>query len=183
MAQTIAVQRGSTTVTGNGTSKVTLFTQSGGAATRVILVGASANLASSGYAHSLGLFININGSGNYLPVAFAMLNYSSSYTNVYMMPDKVNSSPLTMQTGATSYTGGTASFGAATAGGIADNLQNAVIAISGTTGYQSAFYNNPVSFVPSQFWMANGDSLVASSYNGSTSTATIIYHFVTVTES
>ena len=37
MAQTIALQRGTTTVAGSGASSVTLFTQSGGTATRVIL--------------------------------------------------------------------------------------------------------------------------------------------------
>jgi hypothetical protein len=37
MPQTIALQRGTTTLTGDGTTSVTLFTQSGGIATRVIV--------------------------------------------------------------------------------------------------------------------------------------------------
>jgi len=182
MAQTIAVQRGTTTVTGNGITKTTLFTQSGGIATRVILVGVSANIASGQNSHSLALFINVNGTGNLLPVAYVMTNYTN-YNTVYMLPDKAGSSPLTMQSGNTGFFAGTASFAGNANGGIVNGLTNAVVPIAGTTGYQNPYYNSPLSLVPSQFWMASGDSLVASSFNAGEQTPTIVYHFVTITES
>ena len=186
MAQTIAVQRGTTTVASDGTSKVTLFTQSSGIATRVILVGVSANTSGgTGVNMALGLNINVNAGGNYLPVALMKGNNQSlRYLNMF---------PGASTTGNSSFFGGTAgtleqimtstaTVGSTTDGGFGANVAgNGQIHLSGNV--VPTFNQTPINYVPAQFWMASGDALTASVFLTSGYTATIIYHFVTITES
>ncbi len=186
MAQTIAVQRGSTTVAGDGTTKTTLFTQSSGTATRVILVGASANTSGgTGINMAFGLQINVNASGAYLPVALIKGNGQAiRYLNMF---------PAASTTGNSSFFGATAgtleqimtstpTIGSTTDGGFGANVAGSG-QIQLAANVVPTFSQTPINYVPAQFWMASGDVLVASVYISSGLTATIIYHFVTITES
>jgi hypothetical protein len=183
MAQTIAVQRGSTTVSGAGASKTTLFTLSSGTATRVIVGGVSAEFpGNNGYARML-LSINVNGSGSYLPVLFRQHNqYSNRYLNSWPNSDSSIGVSLSGRFNDTISQSFGVSIGSSAVGGfpgsIAGSLTGAV--------YQSSISGDyvPLNITPGQFWMANGDSLVVQAYNELTpASVTIIYHFVTVTES
>lgn len=184
MAQTIAVQRGTTTVTGNGTTKVTLFTQSSGTATRVILCGVSANTAAgTGINFSLGLHLNVSSGGNYLPIAIVKgIQSGARYTA--MFPGGTSTSQGEMWGGATSGEGlipGSSTYMSTTDGGLPADLNSGTMHLTGNVAYQYIY--TALNYVPTQFWMANGDSLAVSHYNSSGNTATIIYHFVTITES
>lgn len=177
MAQTVAVQRGATTVSADGTSKVTLFTQSSGTATRVILNSLSVSFASSSSNAAAMLFINISGSGNYVPVAIRRHNeYATRYLAFMPSDSAVGSSLSATQT--TQLPQGVSLGSTGANGWPSSGVYDVVAAVYGT-----ARSSLPLNIVPANFWMANGDSLTMSTYLDATGTATILYHFVTVTES
>lgn len=186
MAQTIAVQRGTATVVGNGTSRTTLFTQSSGTATRVILAGCSFGLStgSSAYARMI-LTINMNGSGTYLPVAAIGGNsqskrYHAMFPNGTQAP--LGNAPIyTGTTPSTVYGSSGYSIAGGAYQGYAENADDYILLLAQDQTLSSN--STPISIVPSQFWMANGDSLTVQGYNVNSYTLNVAYHFITVTES
>lgn len=187
MAQTIAVQRGTTTSTSDGTSRVTLFTQSSGIATRVILVGLSVNLSGTDTRLAMSLTVNVNGSGSYLPIAYITSNNNttSRYLNMYPNGSSNHSGAIF----AGSATGGGVSQSAAST--VLSNLSGGTSATANPFGIQIALpFNNtntggsdPINYVPSQFWIGNGDLITFQCYTLNPLSASIVYHFVTITES
>lgn len=184
MAQTIAAQRGTTTVTGNGSTSATLFTQSTGTATRVILncVSTKHDEVTSDFL-TMTLLINVNGTGN---LAIVAQKQSSTSTNgrygLAMMPGS-NLHPVTTttyntnpyvdrwvqaQVGVKEYLGTTSYYRSSWYGPNGINNQ----------GYLTSWDN-----VPSQFWMNSGDSLILKYYNSLSNTVDILYSFTTITES
>ena len=87
MAQTIALQRGTTSVTLDGTTKYTMFTQSGGTATRVIINGVAMY---SGNARSgLAMIIGVQKSGGgFFTIAYKMISNNGTYGGFDFFPGK-----------------------------------------------------------------------------------------------
>ena len=183
MAQTISVQRGSTTVLGNGTTRTTIFTLSSGTASRIILAGLSFSAGTENQNNCTGsLLININGSGSYLPVLYKSVG-AGSYRYWAVFPDTSasnNGGAKILNSAVSNFVGTT--LASDTLNGYAVNIFNAQnISSAGNVGGPGTV---PTNYVPSNFWMANGDSLVVMAYLSSTAqTVTVLYHFIIVTES
>jgi hypothetical protein len=182
MAQTISISRGSTTVLGNGTTRTTLFTLSSGTASRIILGGLSFSGGTENQSSCVGsLLININGSGNYLPVLYKSVG-GGSYRYWSVFPDTAasNNNGVKIINSAVANLANT-TLASDVLNGYATNIFNAQnISSGGNVGGPGA----PTNYVPSNFWMANGDSLVVMAGMSSTAqTITVLYHFVIVTES
>ena len=183
MAQTIAVQRGTTTTPTDGSTKTTLFTQSSGVATRVIVGGITASYPTNDTDTKYVVFINVNGSGNYIPVILrANGNSSTRYITTFPNSDSAIGASLSGKIPDGTGQSGGASIGSSNSGGWATSIA------SGMTGQifqQGAAFNQmPLNISPGNFWIANGDSLVivANNSTNSASVTQINYHFVTVTE-
>lgn len=186
MAQTIAAQRGTTTVSGNGSTATTLFTQSTGTATRVILNGVALKWdeATSGHC-AMSLCVNVNGSGNYVCVGLRSTAYiSSAMLGMSMMPGSslypVNTTPISSSVALTDrwtpYVNGVKAY-------FGSRLANGSWYFSGPGGINKSQQDSPTDFVPSQFWMNSGDSLVLIHINPAAYTADVVYSFTTITES
>jgi hypothetical protein len=186
MPQTIAVQRGTTTVAGDGTSRTTLFTLSSGIATRVLLVGITFG-ASTGTVRNFKnvLSINLNGSGTYLPVIVGTAN-NNECRFMALFPNGANA-----QNGAQGAWAGTVNGQVSLIPGgqlVSDGFSGYSTSVSDMkhhagSDFQQSAGNNAVQIAPAQFWMANGDSLTYQSTNNNNYTGNIAYHFITVTES
>ena len=187
MAQTIALQRGATTTPGNG-NQTTLFTQSGGIATRVIpnALGFYLNtpIPNNGTV-VIGIYVAISGgqtllvgylnqgSSNFIrsfqfPIG-AMPN-SGPYGNVFYAPQTTWQS-----TGFIPQINGTTGVGSLSI----ENLQ-----LSFNPGSGSKFVS-----LPSSFYIGPSDSIVIRGYNvyqaGKTTTypnINVTYSFTTITE-
>ena len=186
MAQTVAVQRGTASLTGDGATRTTLFTLSSGTATRVIVGGIAIRGSTSSTRNLRAIFcIDVNGSGNYLPVMMGGTNFQTGrYFSLF-------------PNGASAPMGNTPAYVGTTPGQIwgsqgyqfVGDSQNGYgssandIKIQMAADQQAAGSSTPMNIVPAQFWMANGDSLQVIYYNYDGYAATIVYHFVTVTES
>jgi hypothetical protein len=181
MAQTVAIQRGTTVLT-SASSPTTIYTQSGGNATRVIwnfiaVYQAGGNnfgsvnslnishFSSSGGSAPIGYFKNNLGWGN-----FAILpNQGSSSFNQYA-PGYSGSSVLYPLQGivgsysATSYTGNLA---------------------ANQTSFVSPQANlvNPSMFLPQNCWIGPSDTLKLAFADNNGFDATVGWSFVTITES
>jgi len=186
MAQTIAAQRGTTTNASDGFTKTTLFTQSTGTATRVILNGVSAQSAGGTSAtFRISLVINVNGSGSFIPVAIK--GNGSAGRSVYglsMMPDSRNEAMTSVGGSAGSFypnrwIPATVSqpvyFGT--------EIQNNRWEWFGPNGSYSTAVNEGIDYVPSQFWMNSGDTLSIITFNTNSRSADVVYSFTTITES
>lgn len=172
MAQTVATQRG--TVSANG--RTTLFTQSGGNSTRVILnqvvwyidsvsaiSGVTAHLShvsSSGPVSIIGFYNDSN------------RGYNLSYPSFQLMPNSNGTGPI--QGGGylgSGYTNGVI-FSASGSG--ADWIGS-----RGANSISIGMNGNVYSYMPQNYWIGPGDSIAfTSSYS-----ATVGYHFTTITES
>lgn len=182
MAQTIAAQRGTTTVTANGTSTVTLFTQSTGTATRVILNSVSFYTNNGGTAPKMSLCININGTGNQTCVALLGSSNGTSANGLTMFP---NCSPFPLtNTTATANTYIDRWMPTTLANkNIGTDLQSGYWVFQGPNGSTNSSESSAIEYVPSQFWMNSGDSLVFRCRSATGDTATVMYSFTTITES
>jgi hypothetical protein len=184
MAQTIAAQRGTTTVTGNGSASATLFTQSTGTATRVILSSVSAkhDEVTADFL-TMSLLINVNATGNLALVAQKQASSSTNGrygmammpgSNLYPYTSITSSSPTYLdrwvqtQVGIKEYLGTTAYYRSNWYGPNGQSAQ----------GYLTSWDN-----VPSQFWINSGDSVIVKYWNSSANTVDILYSFTTITES
>jgi hypothetical protein len=184
MAQTIALQRGTTTLTANGTDSVTLFTQSGGTATRVILnqLGASlSNVPNNAY---MTLIHQVSGGQTFV---LGILKYGSSGARSFQFaPGASSANPfaaIPMLT-STSNSGGRAptpiihSDGSDGVANIAPNI----VSVTWPTGAAEDRYG----MLCSNFYMGPSDSLrirCKADLGEGYPTATISYSFTTITES
>ena len=185
MPQTIALQRGTTTVTGNGTDSVTLFTQSGGTATRVILNQLGAYFSADfNQTTSVAVFHNVSGGQSFL---LGLLRDSDRRRSCQFAPGAATNNAFAGNVGQTAAgtfeqrsmmpsigSGGTSGVGSAAANAV-------VIEYYGTTTANAKF-----AIFPSNFYMGPGDSIsvkVLASTDDTARTANISYSFTTITES
>jgi len=183
MAQTIALQRGSTTVSSSGSSGVTLFTQSGGTATRVIINGLAFKNSVAGSGCVAQLYVAQSGGTVFWAVAIKATASSNGaggfdfYPGVQNMSGAQRSSAQYTQTGAVI---------------LGINTNNVFPADGNVAAYTLFSTDNPASIVssmanlencPSQFWIGSGDAVAMKVFNNGGGTATIGYSFTTITES
>lgn len=184
MAQTIATQRGSTTLTSNNSSTVTLFTQSGGLATRVILNQLgwwfSANEPDQNV--SAVLIHNISGGGAFV---LGYLRDADKRRSYQFAPGATGDSPWNFGPTQTGTSTAIAMPRGAVIGGSDASLPaggNASSVIVDWTNQSGGKYM----MLPSNFYMGPSDSLSMKIYGertGTYLTANITYSFTTVTES
>lgn len=184
MAQTIAAQRGTTTVSGNGTTPTTLWTQSTGVATRVILNSVVMKHDTSFFSR-FSLLLNVNGSGNYAAVAAkGVSNQTASSNGLIMMPGSMTPSMGSIPTGQAN-TSLPDRYIVATISGntyLFTNMSNTRWRFYGPGSIVNTYENGCIDFVPQQFWMNSGDSLVAICHNSDSFTCDLLYSFTTITE-
>jgi hypothetical protein len=174
MPQTIATQRGQVNVDTDGASETTLFTQSGGLGTRVIM-------------NQLAGFTTSGGGSTMRP----MLIYTSSsgFKTVLMRIDGASVTQWQF------ISGGLDSFAYATAGGGTNTLIGGTPYISGQSQSQQMGANNPSNVNPqsqisggsmvgaTNFWIGPGDAIsIKVQRNSGTVTCTVAFCFTTITE-
>tara|TARA_R110002126_G_scaffold70349_2_gene177137 strand:- start:80 stop:631 length:552 start_codon:yes stop_codon:yes gene_type:complete len=183
MAQTIALQRGSTTVAGSGGSSATLFTQSGGTATRVIINGLAIKNTTTSNGNAAYLGVAQSGGSVFWGVAIKSLGSSLTiagfdfYPGVSNMSGAQRASTQFTQTGALVVGNNNANIFPANdnpASYTVLSTDNATAIISS----QSSFEN-----CPQQFWIGSGDAVVMRVFANTGGTITIGYSFTTITES
>lgn len=184
MAQTIALQRGSTSITWNGTTAYTLFTQSGGTATRVIIGGVSAYSTNNG-SINMAMFVKQSGTSNYLTIGYKGVGTASSSNSLDFYGGSAIT-PLPAQPASTNNSaGGTPILVNSNGGffGAGDISNTAVQAINSQFSNSNSFFQFEV--CPQQFWIGPGDSVVMKFFNYSSAAATgiVAYTFTTITES
>ena len=177
MAQTVAIQRGITSVVATSTgAETTLFTQSGGAATRVIINQLTFYSPNTQVARLFVLTLNFNSSGGYKsPFIYMRGNGVSAMT---FIPGPTDSAAATQQTGTTAVGGLALLSNTATSTGVSmGNLSSSLL-------YLGTASDNMFQTGPTNFWMGPGDSIsVKLSINADTPTCPIGYSFTTITES
>lgn len=185
MAQTIALQRGTTTVQCNGTSSATLFTQSGGTATRVIL-------------NQLGFYFASTPAAN---TVFAGVFHESSGGQSFLLglirdPDRRRSYQFVPGAFTQGGFGGTATQTGTSTAAVLSNAP--CIGATGSTGIGSSDVNGGViveystaagykySMMPSNFYIGPSDVIsmkIFGDTSGGPVTTYISYSFTTITES
>jgi hypothetical protein len=187
MAQTVALQRGTTTVNGNN-GTVTLFTQSGGNATRVIVnqLGFYASTASR-YGLNIGVYLaSSGGQTTFLGRLYEGPQSSSRFQSQFVL------------------TGGVVNLNGANIG-TSNNMFPTLPSLAGYSGTNtdmggislgdaalnySSSSNQYYGFLPTNFFMGPSDSIKVKAYWYTTSgkstifgTVNVGYSFTTVTES
>jgi hypothetical protein len=186
MAQTIVAQRGTTTNASDGVTKTTLFTQSTGIATRVIINSVSfVNPDGTSSGVRMSLMINVNGSGSFTPVALVGTNTTAGRAlyGLSMMPGSAGGEIASTGTGATPFPSRWVTAVASTASYLGNELANAKFEFSGPQGNAMSNTDSPVYIVPNQFWMNSGDVLSIVTWNTNNRSANVVYSFTTITES
>jgi hypothetical protein len=175
MAQTIAMQRGVLTTNWTDASSSaplqTIFTQSGGTATRVIC-------------NSLQMTTNYNIQGT---IQFYLINASSGAATVIGM-SRPNTSwynlAILPRTETEGYNSGAGIY---PSGYFITQANSAVANMSLATPASAAAESqqgNNLMFFPKNQWMGNGDSIAVRGYlHPSATSTTVIYNFTTITES
>jgi hypothetical protein len=158
MAQTVAVQRGTTTASSQ--SRTTLFTQSGGISTRVILNQVAWYFSSGPGNNQQHQLLHVSSSG---PVTLIGYYNSGQLGGIsgQMMPN--SDASLNANSGMLYGVGGTANWPGSDF-------------VSVNSGYGQ-------SYMPQNYWIGPGDSIAFLQYNNSGYSATVGYHFTTITES
>jgi len=184
MPQTIALQRGTTTVTANGTDSVTLFTQSGGIATRVILNQLGAFFSADFNQNtSFAVFHNVSGGQSFL---LGLMKDSNRRRSCQFAPGAASNNAFAGNVGQTSTSAFTQrsmmpSMGSNGTSGVGSAAASQIqIEYYGTTDA-----NHHFAIFPSNFYMGPGDSLslkVAALNDETARTANISYSFTTITE-
>lgn len=181
MPQTIALQRGSGSYTAG---ILTLFTQSGGTATRVIPVqlviqntgSMSGGVSSSNYA-KLSLILQASGAGSSVLAAANSFQSALFFTTTLGWPIATNIQSLGGTATASNYYTYYAFQGPSNGGSFSSD---------GGVPYNPAPQNNNITPIP-QFWMGPGDSvrlyINGNDSSGGSVSGSYSYSFVTITES
>jgi hypothetical protein len=188
MAQTIALQRGTTTVTSNGTTSATLFTQSGGTATRVIpnAIGIYFSATPNFNYVIFGVYVAISG-GQTLLVGY-LHQGNTTYNRSFQFP--ISAMPNTGASNGVWNTNGLVVI--PTTPYFANTSTTGV----GNTAIENVNVNYPLAantrlvILPSSFYIGASDAIVVKAYGfnaigkGSPTalTANITYSFTTITE-
>ena len=165
MAQTITTVRGN--VSAGNSSQTTLFTQSGGNSTRVIL-NQVAWYYSSRIFPIYGNLLHVSSSGPVTVIGYNAPTYSGQ--SAQLMPNPNATGPLE-------------TIGVGTSYGYANGM-HAYASTAGWPGSINWVYNtNGASYMPQNCWIGPGDSIAFLQYNEYAYSATVGYHFTTITES
>ena len=188
MAQTIAIQRGTTTVSANGNTTVTLFTQSGGTATRVILNQLLVYFSSGppGVQNN-GMNLYLTSSSGYSSVIGSMKFGSTTSQWAFQFPAGAPNSGFNGTSAGTSNSINSSNPFIYQSGGSGDMLANATNNIQ--VQYSNSSYD-AYSVIPANFYIGPGDALklkvrglYASGKGTASGTANVGYSFTTITES
>lgn len=183
MAQTIALQRGTATVLSNGSSITTLFTQSGGTATRVImnqLIFTSSNEWGNGYLSDKGIGIYHESSGGKTSL-LGIIRDNVDNMKEWQFPVAHNTFNFWQPLSTSTLTGASPIIFTDAGGGIvATTPPTTRIYYTGNTS-QIRY-----SAMPPQFYIGPGDSIKVKAQgrdSGSQpTTVTVGYSFTTITE-
>lgn len=190
MPQTIALQRGTTFVNSDGNSFATLFTQSGGIATRVIANQLSISLGGPATANLIfSAAIYLQSSGGQTSVIGMLRNTQGSLgmKNMQWPVGSFTTNPWTF-----GLVGGTSGLGPTTVLlGTTQNVSDmGAMNTSNITVYSSDTSHNRFSTLPQNFYIGPSDAIrfKCYAYSGSGKGlfavgATISYSFTTITES
>jgi hypothetical protein len=179
MAQTIAMQRGSTSATFDNT-RYTLFTQSGGNATRVI-INAITVWSGGGFGTPAAMMLQVLNSGTsvYLPIAMKSGGGAVSPSAMTFIPETVGVNAGAVRTSTTeTLSGQTLWFpgGSGWPSASDANLVGAASNVSQSNG-QFAF-----EYCPKNFWIGPGDSVILQVKGSSNPSGTMGWSFTTITE-
>lgn len=182
MAQTIVLQRGSTTCSSTGNSPATLFTQSGGTATRVIINGLSFKNSANGNGSAAQLIVAQSGGTVWWPVAIKTVGQNGTASGFDFYPGISNMAGAQRATSA--YTISSANILATTGTNWPCDTNVATYNVF-TTDNQFSIITSSIQLehCPQQFWIGPGDSVQMRIFNNSSGTATIGFSFTTITES
>lgn len=190
MAQTVALQRGSTSVTANGTSYADLFTQSGGIATRVILNGISCFTQGGGTDYQLFAALLVKSAGsttNVHTIGMKSLGAATVAQFDFSPCDGVEGnftgySPTSTQAFSNKGAVNGQTYSATTFGGSTYGV-NSVLFSGG--GANNTLGSNQLTYyaVPRDFWIGPSDVVCVKMVGGNTRTFTVAYTFTTITES
>jgi len=183
MAQTIALQRGSTTVASSGGSSVTLFTQSGGTATRVIINGLSIKNTQSSSGNVAYLAVAQSGGTVFWGVAIKSISSVYSMAGIDFYPGVSNISGAQRSSTQYSQTGALVWGTSSTSIFPANDNPGSYNIISTDNGASIVSQQSNFEHCPQQFWIGSGDAVIMRFFANSGGTATIGYSFTTITES
>lgn len=183
MAQTIALQRGSATCSATGNSPATLFTQSGGTATRVIINGLSFKNSVTGSGGVAQLIVAQSGGTVWWPVAIKAISNAGNSSGFDFYPGV--SVTYGAQRASTAYTLTGAAVLAMTGSSFPADTNVASYNIHSTDNAPSIIASSSnYEHCPQQFWIGPGDSVQFKTFaGGGSGTATIGFSFTTITES
>jgi hypothetical protein len=189
MPQTIALQRGTTTVTTDSSSVVTLFTQSGGTATRVIVNNLGVYFTTSPNSGNVSIMLLISQSGGQDMVIGQIISPDRTRSYQFLAGSSTNNSfagvglsqfnssnnnvvpntPIIRSNGSN----GVASTGSASIGVVYSSLQGTQLAV-----LNSNFYMGPNDSIKMKMFAQyqSGKSVLSTTGN-------ISYSFTTITES
>lgn len=185
MAQTIALQRGSTGVTWDGTTLTTLFTQSGGTATRVIVGGVSAHSSVSSPL-SMGMFVKQSGASVYTMVAFKSTSSGGTSFSLDFFGGSTINNPFGQRASTANMTSSSSVIaGNASATYTALQNFNGILLAGGDAANYLGGTSSNYDVCPQQFWIGSGDSVVMKffNFNNTAATGNVGYSFTTITES
>ena len=175
MAQTILVQRGTTTATRDSTATaVTLFTQSGGLGTRVIINQLSWAGASGAANANTSVYLNVVSSGGYSnPVGYWYAGGNSVSQGCWSVGTSGDVWGLNAGTANVFHPNGWGSNDATNGAGMGSlNLNYPRFGVT---------YGN--SWGPTNFWIGPSDAVQIRVFAGGSATCNIGYSFTTITES
>jgi hypothetical protein len=167
MAQTIAMQRG--TGTTSGSASATLFTQSGGLATRVIVNGIILKVASTGTQYWTTINVVSSGAGSIMIAAASWYSAGNQFTPLSTMAN-------------VAYSAGGATGPQPRLNLNYDNNQVNNQYVGDTSPNQVGQVNTGIGqggAIPLNFWIGPGDSILMRN----TTSCTYAFSFTTITES
>jgi len=180
MAQTIALQRGTTTVTANGSSGATLFTQSGGTATRVIVNNLGFYFTTTPGQSDVYVVVYLTQSGGQQLVLGRLYN-QSPYKAAQFAPGISTTNAFETNP---------ANINAARNFGFTSSGTNGVASADAQSISINAPSSTSMMQLNSNFYMGPGDSIAVKARGSSASgksqvfqTLNISYSFTTITES
>ena len=183
MAQTIALQRGVASITWDGTTQTTLFTQSGGTATRVVFNGCGAYNGSASAGMLMSIFVKLSGGTGSYCVASVWIGNSANNASIDFRPGNTNAvgggtnGSAAINSGATVLAFNTASTYSMDVNMVYANLFGGMNA---SGGFGSG---NIYEFCPAQFWIGPGDAIIFKCRAATSNSGQVAYSFTTITES
>lgn len=172
MAQTVAVQRGTGTATSN--TNVTLFTQSGGLSTRVILNQLTLYTSGTDMYYPKCNIVHLSSNGAASIIGYMRLGVNGIYSFSFL---GANNGVGPVQTNG-------ATTGSAPVNGLIVNSQNNAWQGNASPGNSDLYFGSSYyMYMPSNYYIGPSDSIQLKWYDGNGTNATYGFSFTTITES